>query len=88
MLRTFSIDRAGNAASDVQEVPKTHFVAEMNAWKSKQCFPLCNFPLHDLVSHETPHLSTQLKSAKLMSILIKLSVQCVRTVCKKNLELV
>lgn len=62
----------------------SHSLAEMNACKSNQCFPLCNLPLHDLVSHQAPHLSTQLKSAKLMSILIKLSVQCVRTVCKKT----
>lgn len=60
-----------------------HSLVEMNACKSNQCFPLCNLPLHDLVSHQTPHLSTQLKSAELISILIKLSVQSVRTACKK-----
>lgn len=55
----------------------------MKACKSNQCFLLCNQPLHDLVSHQTPHFSTQLKSTKLMSILLKLSVQHVRTACRK-----
>lgn len=81
---TFSIHRTRDAASDVQQVPKIHPLAEKNAYKSNQCFPLCNLSLHELVSHLTPHLSMQLKSAKLMSILIKLSAQCVRTVYKKT----
>lgn len=83
MLWTFSTHRTRDAASDVQQAPRIHSLAEMNACKSDQCFPLCNLPLHDLVSHQTPHLSMQRKSAKLMSILIKLSVQHVRTVCEK-----
>lgn len=60
-----------------------HSLEEIKACKSNQCFPLCNQPSHNLVSCHTPHFSTQLKSTNLMSILLKLSLQHARVVCRK-----